>query len=91
MVQLIERVCKVVGAAVLFAGVGFSYLWFADPFKMKSDYEAMVGAVASVASKTSAELQQAVRPKKELEMPGVGRVLEGVRDGSEKLFDATSQ
>lgn len=83
--------CTAVGAMVLLVSVGFSYLWFADPFAMKGEYEAMVGSVASVATKTGAELQRAVRPKKELELPGVGRVLEGVQGGSEKLFNNPTQ
>ena len=90
MVRLLERLCKVLGALVLVAGVAFGYLWVADPFAMKGEYQVMLGSVASVMGQTAHEIERAVRPGTELTLPGVGRVLEGVRgSATSSIFSAT--
>lgn len=90
MVRLLERLCKVLGALVLVAGLGFGYLWVADPFAMKGEYEAVLGSVASVLGQTAHEIKSSLRPGTALELPGVGRVLEGVRgSATSSIFSAT--
>jgi len=93
MLTLLERLCKILGALVLLVGAGFGYLWFADPFSMKAEYETLVGSVATVAGDTAAHVRGAVHaPDTQVSLPGIDRMLHTVRgDEGETLFSRLSE
>jgi len=65
--------------------IGFgTYLWFADPFAMRDEYEVLVGNVVAVTKATTAHLQgTATEDVAPALKQGTGSVLDMVGIGSE--------